>query len=300
MLQTLNNKDEHYLKRKGMVQGLGYLLKPENQKEIRELAKALKDSSSVVKKETVISLGKIKPKGEKEIEQELIKIAKNQNEEDFLRKAAINTLGEIIKPESSQEIWEIYELLIDPDFNIREAASSALRKIDSNIYEIVQSVDIQELYQKHIKRRENKEFFNSPPPKPFESWFEVRIFLAIHKKGYFVIPQFEFAANKTIHKRSGQKPYRIDLVIIGSGGKKLAVECDGSQHESDNIKQVDVKRQKKLESFGLRFWRISEKNFYSQPDQTLERLWEKLDEEGIQPFSESKRRKFFLWRKKKK
>ena len=297
MIQTLNNKDAHYLERKGMAQGLGYLLKPEDRTEIRELAKALRDSSSAVRKETVVSLGKIKPKDEKDIEKELIKMAKNPKEADFVREAAIKALGEIIKPESFKEIWEMYELLTDTNSNIRQAASSALRQVDSNIYAIVQSLDIQELYQRHIAEK-NKKHYNAP--KPFGSWFAVRIFLAIHKKGYFVIPEFEFAAKKTVSYTSGSKPYRIDLVIIGSDGKKLAVECDGRQHENDNIKQEDIKRQQELESFDWEFWRISQKSFYSQPVQTLEKLWKKLDETGIQPFSESKKKKFFFRKRKKK
>lgn len=295
MIKTLNDQNAHYLERKGMVQGLGYLLKPGNQTEIRELAKALKDSSATVRIETAVSLGKIKPEGEKDIERDLIEMAKNPKEKDFVRIAAIEALGEIIKPESSKEIWEMYGLLTDPNSKIRQAASSALRQVDSNIYAIVQSLDIQELYQKHIEDK-NKKHFSAP--KPFGSWFEVRIFLAIHKKGYFVIPEFEFAAKKTVSYTSGSKPYRIDLVVIGSGGKKLAVECDGRQHENDSVKQEDIKRQQELESFGWEFWRISQKSFYSQPDQTLEELWQKLDETGIQPFSESKKRKFFFRKRK--
>ena len=298
MIQTVTNRDTHYLERKGMVQGLGHLLKPEDKKEIRELSKALEDSSSAVRKETAISLGRIKPKDEKEIEKKLIKMVNNTKEKDFVREAAVEALGEIISPGSFNEIWKIYDLLTDTNPNIRKVASSALRKIDSNIYTIVQSLDIQELYQRHIEEQD-KQHYNAP--KPFGSWFAVRVFLAIHKKGYFVIPEFEFAANKTVSYTSGSKPYRIDLVIIGPGGKKLAVECDGRQHEYNSIKEKDAERQKELENFGWEFWRISQKSFYSQPDQTLEKLWKKLDEIGIQPFLEEKKKKFSrFWKKRKK
>ena len=176
----------------------------------------------------------------------------------------------------------MYELLTDTSPNIRKATSFALRKINPSIYPIFQSIKIQELYQKHIEEK-NKEPSNAP--KPFGSWSEVRIFLAIHKRGYFVIPQFEVVADKTISYRS--RPYRIDLVIIGSVGKKLAVEFDGSQHE--NNKQKDKERQKRLKSFGWEFLRIQKKDFYSQPDRSLEKLWKKLDEMEIKPISETKK-----------
>lgn len=116
--------------------------------------------------------------------------------------------------------------------------------------------------------------------------------IGVVEKTSCVIPEFEFAANKTVSYTSGSKPYRIDFVIIGHDGKKLAVECDGRQHEYNSIKEGDEKRQKELESFGWEFWRISQKSFYSQPDQTLEKLWKRLDEIGIQPFSGQKRKNF--------
>jgi len=61
------------------------------------------------------------------------------------------------------------------------------------------------LYQRHIEEK-NKKHYNAP--KPFGSWFAVCVFLAIHKKGYFVIPEFEFAAEKEVSYISGSKPYR--------------------------------------------------------------------------------------------
>ena len=52
------------------------------------------------------------------------------------------------------------------------------------------------------------------PPAPFDSWFEVDVFLAIASRGYRVAPQYEVAG------------YRIDMVVEGAGDR-LAVECDG-------------------------------------------------------------------------
>ena len=295
MIQTLNDKSKHYLERKGMAQGLGYLLKSTDGKEIRELAKALKDTSSAVKKEVALSLGRINPKNEKDIEQELIEIATNPNEKDFVREASISVLGEIISPEDFKTHWKLYELLSDDNSKIRKSAQLALTKIDSNVYTIVQSIKIQELYQKHIDQ-EDKKYYNAP--QPFGSWFTVRVFLAIHKRGYFVIPEFEFVADKTVTHASGKRPYRIDLVVIGHDQKKLAIECDGNQHEYKENKENDKKRVNELRSFGWEFHRIRQKDFYSQPDQVLERLWKRLDEMKIKPFSKEKK-SFWPWSKKK-
>ena len=296
MIQTLNKDNTHYLERKGMVQGLGFLLRPEDQTAINELVKFLRDSSSAVRKETAVSLGKIKPKDES-IEKALIERAKDSKEKIFVREAVIETLGEIIDPNNNKAIWDIHELLTDPESRIRKAASSALRKIDSNIYAVVQSLNIQELYQRHIEEK-NKKFHNAP--SPFGSWFAVRVFLAIHKKGYFVVPEFEFAANKTVTRTSKQRPYRIDLVVIGSGGKKLAVECDGNQHEYEENKENDMRRESELKSFGWEFYRIKHNNFYSQPDQVLEGLWMKMEEIGIKPFTKNKSFRRWPFRRFKK
>ena len=216
MIQALNDKDAHYLERVGMAEGLGYLLKPTDEIEIRELAKALKNSFPEVRRETALSLRRIRSNNE-------------------------------------------YK------------------------YEVVQSVQIQELYRRHIKEKKKK---SENAPDPFDSWFEARVFLVVHKKGYFVIPQFEAIGNREVFDNI--EPYYIDLVIIGPNGKKLAVELDGNHHENDSVRRNDRKRQKKLESVGLEFYRISYKDFDSQPDQTLKKLWKKLDDMGIKPFSESK------------
>ena len=284
MIEQLKNKEVHYWERKRMAQGLGYLLKPKHKTEIKELAEALEDKYNAVRKETIVALGRIKPKDEKDIEEALIEIAVNPKEKDYMRKASISALGEIINPGNFIAIWKIYELLMDVNPDIQKAASSALKQIDSNIYSIIQSVKIQELYQRHIEKKDEEHY---PVPKPFGSWYEVHIFLAIHKKGYFVIPQFEAVTDKKVSYRS--RPYRIDFVIIGSEVKKLAVEFDGSQHENEDIKQKDKERQKQLENIGWEFWRIKQRDFTFQPDQTLEELWKKLDEMEIKPISETKK-----------
>jgi len=111
------------------------------------------------------------------------------------------------------------------------------------------------------------------PPVPFDSWFEVDVAIEIAKKGYQVIPQFEFAGK------------RIDLVIQGENGLRLAVECDGDQFHGADEFDDDMNRQRILERCKWVFYRIRASSFYSNKEKTLEGLWQKLEERKIYPQS---------------
>jgi very-short-patch-repair endonuclease/transcription elongation GreA/GreB family factor len=110
----------------------------------------------------------------------------------------------------------------------------------------------------------------TPPPLPFESWFEIEVFLRVAERGYRVIPQYEVAG------------YRIDLVVEGMEGR-LAVECDGDQWHGPERYMADMSRQRMLERCGWRFWRVRGSAFAVDPDGALESLWEKLKELKIYP-----------------
>ncbi len=106
------------------------------------------------------------------------------------------------------------------------------------------------------------------PPDPFESWFEVDVFLQIIDKGYKVIPQFT-VANK-----------RIDLVVEGRESR-LAVECDGDKWHGPEEYEQDQWRERMLRRAGWRFWRIRGSAFYHDPEHSLDPLWQVLDEMRI-------------------
>ena len=106
-------------------------------------------------------------------------------------------------------------------------------------------------------------------PAPFDSWFEVDVFLRIARCGYRVIPQFKVAG------------YRIDLVVQGMEGS-LAVECDGSIHTPDRD-EADAARQRDLERCGWTFWRVRESAFRLDPDEALDDLWKTLKGHRILP-----------------
>ena len=109
------------------------------------------------------------------------------------------------------------------------------------------------------------------PPKPFDSWFEVDVYIKIADLGYRVIPQFE----------AGR--YYIDLVIEGMHNR-LAVECDGDKYHSapDKIKE-DAFRERELRRSDWTFWRVRGSEFYLNPDVALQSLWDKLKELKIGP-----------------
>ena len=106
-------------------------------------------------------------------------------------------------------------------------------------------------------------------PHPFESWFELDVFLRIVRRGYRVIPQFEAYG------------YRIDLVVEGMEGK-VAVECDGGWRGPDDYEK-DAARQRDLERCGWEFWRVRESAFRLDPDGALENLWGTLERRGVLP-----------------
>lgn len=108
------------------------------------------------------------------------------------------------------------------------------------------------------------------PPHPFESWFELEVFLRIVGRGYRAIPQFKIA------------DHRIDIVVEGMQGR-LAVECDGDKSHGAEQYEADMARQRKLERCGWIFWRVRGSEFYRDPDKAMLPLWEELRSRGILP-----------------
>ena len=114
-------------------------------------------------------------------------------------------------------------------------------------------------------------------PPPFDSWFEVDVFLRIVDRGYRVIPQYEV--------NPFDRTFRIDMVVEGMHGK-LAVECDGDQWHGPDRYEHDMGRQRELERASWRFWRVRGGAFYYEPDSAMETLWDTLRDNGIYPSGE--------------
>ena len=109
---------------------------------------------------------------------------------------------------------------------------------------------------------------STKPPDPFESWFELEVFVRIAEKGFRAVPQYSIAG------------YRVDLLLQGLRGR-LAVECDGDFWHGRDRYLEDMARQRDLERCGLPFWRVRESAFYANPKKALDSLWEALDVNGI-------------------
>lgn len=110
-------------------------------------------------------------------------------------------------------------------------------------------------------------------PKPFDSWFEVDVYLKIVTRGYRVVPQYEVAGRY------------IDLVVQGIRGA-LAVECYGDEVHGPNQYAKDEERQRMLERCGWTFFIVWGHAFCRDPDEALTPLWHMLDRLGIRPQSD--------------
>ncbi|PYE51991.1 AAA domain-containing protein [Deinococcus yavapaiensis] len=108
------------------------------------------------------------------------------------------------------------------------------------------------------------------PPAPFDSWFEVDVYLDIAERGYRVLPQYELNG------------YRIDLVVEGRRGR-LAVECDGDRWHGPDKYRDDLHRQQTLERAGMQFWRVRGSTYARDPASALDDLWRTLDARGVYP-----------------
>jgi very-short-patch-repair endonuclease len=103
-----------------------------------------------------------------------------------------------------------------------------------------------------------------------ESEFEKHVYDRIIERGYRVITQYEFGG------------CRIDIVIQGMNGQ-LAVECDGDFWHGPEQYENDMARQRVLERCGWRFWRIRGSEFYYDPEEAMQSLWNLLELYKISP-----------------
>ena len=71
-----------------------------------------------------------------------------------------------------------------------------------------------------------------------------------------------------------RRQYSVDNFVIDfyCPELKLAIEVDGEVHELPGRKILDKKRQKHIEMFEIRFLRISNDEFLSNPNNTFDRI----------------------------
>ena len=198
-----------------------------------------------------------------------------------------NVINHIVKP-----LYGVYDKRNEHRRIILEYLKK--KKIEPKKYYSVQDKKAKELEkekknyrEKNIKTiREDSNNNNVPPP--FDSWFEVDVFLELHKKGYIVLPQFPVPK-----KNNDSSFYYIDLVVLDSKNQqnKLAVECDGEGfHSGEDKRKEDSERQQILEEKGWRFQRVTYSSFSREKNRNgdkepLSDLWKTLREMKIKPDS---------------
>lgn len=104
-----------------------------------------------------------------------------------------------------------------------------------------------------------------------ESEFEKLVMERLMGEGFRVHPQYTVGH------------YRIDLVVEGDQGRRLAVECDGDRfHPIEKIAE-DMARQAVLERIGWRFVRIRGSQFFREPDAAMSAVFDRLSQLLIEP-----------------
>ena len=104
-----------------------------------------------------------------------------------------------------------------------------------------------------------------------DSPFEVAVARYLTLKGYHLVQQWKVGA------------YRLDMVVV-SGNKKVAIECDGERYHSGEQKiREDMERQTILERLGWRFIRIRGSEYFRNPEQTMERVISEIASYDILP-----------------
>ena len=147
---------------------------------------------------------------------------------------------------------------------------------------LFRSVALEDLKNPEDLRRKLIEHFRKPlahAPEQIkkgrercESGFEREMFDLLTGKGYRVTPQV------------GSKGYRIDFVVEGSEGRRLAIECDGDLYHGPDKYDDDRRRQYVLERAGWTFWRCFASDFfYGKADEVREDLFRTLQEMHIEP-----------------
>lgn len=104
-----------------------------------------------------------------------------------------------------------------------------------------------------------------------ESGFERQVFKALASRGYRVQPQVKTGA------------YRIDMVVEGAAGARLAIECDGDDFHGPDRWPADMARQRVLERAGWTFWRCFASTWALRQDEVLAELLGRLTAMGIEP-----------------
>ena len=171
---------------------------------------------------------------------------------------------------AKDQMWLFHSIELK-DLSASGYRRKLLEHFDSSDKDELKAYPQEKLNEFWAAKKEVKNKSHENAPAPFDSWFELEVFLEIVNRGYHVTPQY---------KVSG---YSIDMVITGSD-RKLAVECDGEYfHSGIEAEESDFIRQARLERCGWNFWRLKDSAFRRNKEKSLEALWKLLDKMNIDP-----------------
>lgn len=147
---------------------------------------------------------------------------------------------------------------------------------------LVRSVRREDLNPADLKAKLIAHFDNPMPELEFpddvfavcESGFERDLMQNLVERGYRVQGQV------------GSLGYRIDMVVEGAGGARLAIECDGDRYHGPEQWRHDMRRQRVLERVGWRFWRCFASSYYRDTASVIGDLVDTLNRFGIEPVKE--------------
>lgn len=103
-----------------------------------------------------------------------------------------------------------------------------------------------------------------------ETDFERELMEELLKRGY------------RVQSQAGAQGHRIDLVVEGGNGARLAIACDGDR-DGAGIWAEDMRRQRALERAGWTFWRGFALSFARNPEAVMADLVATLSRLGIEP-----------------
>ena len=104
-----------------------------------------------------------------------------------------------------------------------------------------------------------------------ESGFEFDMFDELVKRGFRVEPQVRCGG------------FKIDFVVEGREGRRLAIECDGDRFHGPGQWSDDMARQRVLERAGWTFWRCFASSWARRRNEVVNDLLRTLADLGIEP-----------------
>jgi very-short-patch-repair endonuclease len=151
---------------------------------------------------------------------------------------------------AKDQLWVVHSLNPERDLNVND-----LR------FRLIQ----------HIRNPKNTEYESLTTRA--ESVFEKEVMESLLNQGYKVVPQYVVGS------------YRIDMIIY-NGDRRVALECDGEKFHGENQAEYDLMRQIQLERLGWNFIRLRGSMYYSNKDEGIKYVVEKLNTLKIYPIKE--------------